>query len=351
MRQDNSFDLLRFLAATAVIFSHSYAMTGNYEFGLLGDSIGGWGVNIFFVISGYLLAGTEDFSWNYFWKRSLRLFPALAVSTIITVLVIGPLITTLSISEYIHSSETWLFLASLGLFGGGSLPGVFTNNPFPLAVNGSLWTLPFFFIMYICLYIYGRTGLLRNRTAIFLLYISIWPLVILSPQIPLPNIISTVPMVSSIFKIVLSWHCWHWYLYFFGGVLLYIYRDIVKLNRTKSMFCLGALIPTYYLGLKEMMYLLLPLMIIAFALYKNEILNNCGKYGDFSYGMYIYAFPIQQTISFFLPGIVSLRMFAYSFVITIAFAIISWNLIEKQSLVLKNKFNRDYRTQCAEAPT
>jgi peptidoglycan/LPS O-acetylase OafA/YrhL len=82
MKQDNSFDLLRFLAAIAVIFSHSYALTGNLEFGLLGDSLGGWGVNVFFVISGYLLAGTKDFSWQYFWKRSLRLFPALAVSII-----------------------------------------------------------------------------------------------------------------------------------------------------------------------------------------------------------------------------------------------------------------------------
>src|SRR6188768_3368852 len=140
----NNFDLLRLLAAWAVLVSHSFAVLDQPEpLHQLGSTLGNVGVLIFFAVSGLLIRR----SWEYdpsprdFWvKRGLRLLPALATVGVLTAFVLGPLVTTSSPSAYFSSWQTWIYPVRLVLmfpFGAG-LPGVFEDNPMAGAVNGPL---------------------------------------------------------------------------------------------------------------------------------------------------------------------------------------------------------------------
>ena len=67
-------------------------------------------------------------------------------------------------------------------------------------------------------------------------------------------------------------------------------------------------------------------------------IRGFNKYGDYSYGMYIYAFPIQQSVAALIPGISVLAMIVISFIITFILAFISWHVVEKKMLKYKDKY-------------
>ena len=168
-RRGNNFDVLRLVAASLVLFSHSYALTGNAEpfAEVSGWTFGEVGVVMFFAMSGFLIAK----SWGdlpqlvpFTVKRALRILPALVVAVSVTVFVIGPLFTTLPLGSYFSDPVTWLYLvrASLLITFFGTLPGVFEDNPYPDAVNGSLWTLPVEACCYALAAALGTLGLLRR---------------------------------------------------------------------------------------------------------------------------------------------------------------------------------------------
>lgn len=157
----NAFDFLRVTAASAVLFSHSYALYGLPEpQPITGHSFGSLAVATFFVISGFLVCQ----SWlldpsfpRFLTRRFLRIFPGLLVVILMTVFVIGPIFGTLVPTEYFSSVAVWQHLI-LGLLALGSppLPRVFENNPYPISINGSLWTLRYEILMYILLASIGR---------------------------------------------------------------------------------------------------------------------------------------------------------------------------------------------------
>ena len=147
--RDNVFDVLRLAAAMAVLFSHCYPLTGRDEpvLGVTGETLGDIGVSVFFAISGFLV--TRSFMLDsrpraFAAKRALRLLPALIVCVWLLALVLGPLTTTLPLSDYLTTPQTWIYplRSSLLVTFAGHLPGVFGSNPLPDAVDGSLWTAP-----------------------------------------------------------------------------------------------------------------------------------------------------------------------------------------------------------------
>ena len=146
---NNAFDALRLFAASLVLLSHCYPLTGHREPFLdrTGISLGDVGVLMFFAMSGFLVTR----SWTsqpepgaYALKRALRLFPALIVVVVLTALVLGPLVTTLPVGRYLAAPGTYLYVVKCSLLWTfqNQLPGVFAGNVYPAAVNGSLWTLP-----------------------------------------------------------------------------------------------------------------------------------------------------------------------------------------------------------------
>lgn len=143
-------------------------------------SLANIGVGIFFVISGYLITKSWERgpqAFNYLKKRALRIFPGLIVVVFLTVFLLGPFVTTLSLNNYFSNPQTWSYLLTILIFPlyyGGSyfaLPGVFENNPFPNVVNGSLWFLPHMLLLYIVVLALGLAGLIKKRNAIIPLYL------------------------------------------------------------------------------------------------------------------------------------------------------------------------------------
>jgi peptidoglycan/LPS O-acetylase OafA/YrhL len=157
--RDNNFNLIRILAAIAVLISHCFVLsTGDPEAeplrSELGMTLGSIAVDIFFVTSGFLVTASilrsrsiVDFTC----ARVLRIFPGLFAMLLLTVFLMGTALTTLPWLEYISSPGVYAYALKCGsLVTGVSylLPGVFSENPYRGAVNGSLWTMPYEIRMY-----------------------------------------------------------------------------------------------------------------------------------------------------------------------------------------------------------
>lgn len=153
MSHRNNLTALRLVAAGLVLYGHAFILLG-----LPAPSFMGWapfgpiGVYIFIAISGYLVAQSwysdPDF-FRFLQRRAIRIFPGLIVCTALTVFVLGPLLTDIRLAEYFKSPATAGYFANIALYTNYRLPGVFETNHLPGVVNGSLWSLPAEFSMYL----------------------------------------------------------------------------------------------------------------------------------------------------------------------------------------------------------
>jgi peptidoglycan/LPS O-acetylase OafA/YrhL len=334
-RFHNNFDFLRIFAALTVIFSHSYALLGSTSdpvMVLTGITSGGiFAVGIFFVTSGYLITKSWErgpHAFRYLKKRVLRIFPALIVVVFLTVFLLGPFVTTLSLNDYFNKPQTWSYLMTIFLFyllGGPShyaLPGVFANNPYPNVVNGSLWMLPYMFSMYVAVLALGFAGIIKKRLAVISVYLFAVLLLPIVTVHPLPVFSSTTVF---------------WGICFVGGMVLYLYQDKIRLDYKivlLSLFIWALSFHTAY-GL-YVSSLVFPYLVIYFAFIRTPRLHKLAKYGDFSYGFYIYAFPFQQLIVYFLVDTLTpAKLFGLSIIATFPAAVVSWFLIESRALKFK----------------
>ena len=152
--RENNFDSVRLIAAAAVIYGHAHPLTQTPDRVFWGNSVESFAVKVFFVISGFLITASwlsDPSPFRYFAKRALRIFPALAVVVAVSALVLGPLVTTLPLSSYFASPQVPAYFSNIALRPVYYLPGVFDRLPYPGAVNGSLWSLPAEFAMYLLL--------------------------------------------------------------------------------------------------------------------------------------------------------------------------------------------------------
>lgn len=331
-KYSNNFDIIRFIAATLVLYSHCYPLFGlKYEpLGRISGyaSFGDLAVSIFFVISGFLIThsyvNTKSVIF-YLVKRALRIYPALIVVVVLTVFALGPWCTTLSARDYFSRPETSLYLNNIFLkqiyF---TLPGVFVDNAFASSVNGSLWTLPLEMAMYVMIAVFGFLGFFKKRQIICfvpLLFLYCFIDVYASPQ--------------KVFLYLAGSQFFQNGLYFVMGMAIYIWRDKIEYSFTLFLGCLCL----YFLGFGQPIGRLvsvatLPYMIIYLSLIKCR-LNLWSKLGDFSYGFYLYAFPIQQTIYHLKITTNFTYYFALSFATTTVFSVLSWFLVERPALKLK----------------
>ena len=159
----NNITPLRLAAAWVVLLNHSFALYDNSK-DLFVYYLGFWGMgsiamSIFFIISGYLLTASWKKQYGlkrFLANRALRIFPALIIITLFCVFVLGPAMTTLPLKQYFTMHETWMYLSNMfGFWIEYNLPGLFQDNPYPVVVNGSLWTLPVELAMYLLLEILG----------------------------------------------------------------------------------------------------------------------------------------------------------------------------------------------------
>lgn len=326
----NNLDLVRLFAAGLVIYSHSYVLLGLPDTPMLWQTPGAIGVYVFFAISGYLIARSWDADphfGRFLTRRALRIFPALIVCVLLTAFVLGPLLTTLTLAEYLSNGQTWTYLQNAALHITYHLPGVFASNPFPHAINGSLWSLPVEFSLYLLVAVFGifrRTGR-GTWLVIFALTGAAchwWAY---------PGSLRMVIYGMDLSQLAISG------IYFIAGVCFHRY-GAHRLFSTSSVFIALLLLQALMIWPlidRLLSWILLPWAVLGFGLAYSPWLGKLVRYGDYSYGTYIYAFPIQQTLVYLLPGIDHLSFLLLSFAITIPVAALSWHLIEKPALSLK----------------
>ncbi len=342
--QRNNFDILRLFAACMVLFGHSFTLIlatpqdrfphdpvtlWVYAHLPFGQGLPGTGLHIFFFISGVLV--TRSFFnhqariFTFIKARLLRIVPAFWVNTLLLAAVMGPCLSTLSFSNYFGHPDTWIFvwrnMSFLNMF---TLPGVFTANPFGPAVNGAVWTIPLELQMYGWVLLLGLLGVLRKR----FLFLTFFAAGIILYGLTGQSYIFISPSGEP--------RLW---VFFFLGTLATLYAEELVISPW-SMVLGGLLIGLTWqhgnrwfdvLGAAWLSYALL---VFCYHRYFRKI--DVGRIGDFSYGVYLYAFPVQQIlISFFKDSLNGWLVALWTLAITVPLAAVSWYWVEKPALRLK----------------
>lgn len=322
--RDNNFDLLRLLAAWAVLVSHSFALVGEPEpLHQMNTTLGNLGVLIFFGVSGLLITRSwqRDPSPRDFWtKRALRLLPALAVVATVTAFVIGPIFTSNPLSQYFLSAETWTYpFRIVGMFPfGAGLPGVFNDNLYGGTVNGPLWSLPVEVFAYAMIAVMGLIGLLRNNTVVTvvtvlaLAWAAVW-----ASYMP--------PAVGAIYVLAA----------FAVGAAAHAHRDRIPLSWGVAVGLLVLCVVSGFgpTSVRVVTWsVAVPYLCYWFALAVPAIRSPLTRWGDASYGMYIWAFPVQQGIVSTLGDISPWAVIALATPIVYLLAQLSWHLVEGPAL-------------------
>jgi peptidoglycan/LPS O-acetylase OafA/YrhL len=333
-RNDNNLTFVRWVAALMVLYGHSFVFTGNTEslfMGLL--PYGPLGVAIFFSISGFLIAR----SWNadpslirFLIKRVLRIFPALAVCITLSVFVLGPIITTFEPREYLQHPATLDYLSNVFLYITYYLPGVFENNLYPNAVNGSLWSLPVEFFMYLLL---AATGvLLRYRWA----WVSLLGCFVLLNIFWIPMTTDMLVIYRTDARQIMIYGAYFWMGVLFSLINIEKFSTRWGLTLTVAALIVSFSVPSYFALVS---WVAIPYIALKVGLANTPLLSNFSRF-DYSYGLYIYAFPVQQTLSRYRPEMAFVWHVIIASVISVCLAALSWHLIEKRALGLK-----PYRTR------
>ncbi len=338
-RASNNFNALRLLAAGLVVISHSYPLTGYVEPKFCRQLVGTIGVAIFFSISGYLVAKSWDGDprpWHYIIKRALRLLPGLFVVILLLGLVVGPLLSDLSLFAYFKHLAVYRFIGQesvLYTFSGGSLPGVFTHNPYPGTIDGSLWTLPLEALAYVGAACLGAFGALRGRRRLSLVSLLVLT-VLISPVVDNRAISIPGPLHPILPEALYFWALFN------AGSVLYAYRERIVLRW--GIFAL-LLVACVALGQTSWFYVgslvFIPYGVLVLAYRTSPDLAILTAPGDVSYGVYIYAFPVQQVIArLWGRGLGPAGMLTLSLVPVYLLALVSWRTIESPALKLKQRF-------------
>lgn len=331
-REANNFDCLRFILASLVIWSHCFPLSGrgmDWFYAASGQIDGGsLAVDGFFILSGFLVTQ----SWLscpsipiFARKRFLRIGPALLAALAFGALVIGPLNSTLPVRAYFESRQPWDHFLGVMLNRYLFLSSVFSTNPVPYLVNSPLWSLRYEIACYAAV---ALLGLNRSRSwsaSIVVVFVTSW-LSFLAYRL-----VSTDAMASILETLARLSAC------FSAGMLFYVFRSQVpyrlELAGIACLVCVG----TFLLGGFRSAFPIAGGYLLLYVAFSSALpLSRFGRYGDFSYGLYVFAYPIQQTVVRVLGSGVSVAMlFGISFVATLALAIVSWHLIEAPALSLK----------------
>ena len=335
----NNFTLIRLIAAWSVLFAHSFALsTGrsgsdpltHFLYPFWGQGLGTTAVLVFFVISGFLVTASylhrEDLL-AFLEARALRIFPGLVIAVLFCVFVVGLFSTSLEAGEYLRRPATWqYFWHNITLFGGVAfrLPGVFEDNPWRGGVNGSLWTLPVELYMYCIVAMLGALSILKSRPAAnaFVLLSLVGLFFLYHGWFHVPGF----PKKHALLIIA-----------YLLGLACYVNRKHIPLNFVVLLVLLFVAFLVSGSRLQPIAFMVAFAYLVLFvALSPSMRLPSMDGRGDFSYGLYIYAFPIQQILAAHVTRD-PWQMLVYSTLITFPMAMLSWFFIEKPALRLKGR--------------
>jgi len=326
---DNNLNLLRFVAASLVLYTHAFATTGSSDpmVRLCGISAGSFAVDIFFVISGFLVTK----SWyrhrsltEYLKARCLRIYPALWVAVLVCVFVVGPAFTQIPLKEYFSSLHTAKFLLeNTTLLPKGvtiTLPGVFADGH-SHNVNTPLWTLPYELKMYLAVAAFSLAGVTLKRWFLPLVIVASFAVFLLSG----PALIDATDGALSRFV-----------FFFFSGALMFRFAGSIPLRThyavAVAIIGLLAAIPADPEQRRYLLALSTPYLVMYLAFVPAGLIRQYNKLGDYSYGMYIYGFPVQQITVRLVDSHSTAINLAIAFSVTLLLAALSWHLLESRAL-------------------
>ena len=337
MNRENNFDAMRILAALVVIFGHAHPLSAQPDPHILGNSVQAVAVKIFFIVSGFLIAKSwwsDPHFGRYITRRGLRLFPGLILMLLFTVLVIGPVFTVLPIQEYFdNGSVLRYFIFNAALYPVYSLPGVFLNNPYPEAVNGSLWSLPVEVSMYLLLPVLACIAMFFKSRAFFVIASAAGALFSLYYIVGMPAGDQVVWWGTGSRSVADVGP------YFFIGAVVAVSRVEKYLNPGFALFALAIAalfqLPQYWMQ-QVVLMVVLPYAVLSFSTIATPVLSKLGRFGDPSYGIYLYGFPVQQALfAVFGQDMGPLENTVLAVPIVVALAYISWHAVEKRALSFK----------------
>ena len=353
--RQNNFDFIRIVAALCVILSHQYALNGLAQPSVLDvHSLGGFGVLLFFSISGFLVAkswSADPHLLRFAVKRFLRIWPAFALAITLAALLLGPLVSKLALHDYYAHPMVKAYFNNLAFSLRDELPLTFVGNALPTAINGAIWTIPLEVKCYVALGILGVAGLLRQRWVLVVLTLAVaFVYAVLEPR---GDRIVNGLLWSPEQRFLLEFG-----LFFFAGAVFHDFGIHTRRRRALAALALcwiGAGI-AYGLGRPLLsLWLVVPVTTLLIGTASTPWLRRAGRFGDVSYGLYLYAFPVQQTLIWLYRDKLSwLAVFMLVLACTLGLALASWHLVEKRALRLKparrapGQGGRDGRSQAFE---
>lgn len=345
---NNNFDALRLLAAGMVVFSHAFLLGADsvereplYWLTRGAMNSGSLAVAAFFVISGFLIAKSyadAESATVFLLRRCLRILPALFMVVILSAFVLGPAVSELSLAEYFSRRAPYeypfrCFNIQLGL------PGVFLHNPYPVTVNGSLWTLRLEIACYLLVLVLGTAKALGWQSLLAVLVLG------LSGRC----LLDWVPGGASLDPYFAYRNLCSLVAYFAAGGLLYVLREWVPQRASLAAIAAGltALATAAGGAVFSLAFALAgSYALIWLALSRRVRLRRWGRYGDFSYGVYIFSFPLQQlVVTLDSPAQPWWLNLLYSLPLIALAAFASWHCVEKHALSLKQVVGKRVRRE------
>ncbi len=336
----NNFNLIRLTAALLVLGGHSFVLTGSAAPSFLGSAPHRLGIILFFTAGGYLITESWKRDRNYLCyliRRVFRIFPALITCIAVLTFLIGPLLSAYSLKEYFSDSRTWNYLRNMRLYVNYTLPGVFSENPISTAVNGSLWSLPVEFFMYLlipAIYEIGRKGggKVHILLTVFVCGISAWKHIAVPEWsfviygTDLGQALEVVPFyfLGSLAATLEMKRIWNLQL----ALLLYVVCQGVPCSDAVGMLLSFAVVP--YIA-------------FSFAFCENPLGGRqwIRKRLEFSYGLYLYGFFAQQlAISWLWKKGLPLKaevVMAFGLILAGVLAVASEKLVEEPARKLSHK--------------
>ena len=336
-RPEDSFNAVRLLASVLVLWGHCYPLTGTrYDplHRVIGLSAGQMAVDAFFVLSGFLIAGSlkrRASPWRYAAHRALRIFPGLWVMLGVTGLAYW---MSVDLPSTVRSGELLAYFTQNAHLGSTrldyTLEGWFNNNPYPAVVNGSLWTLPWEVRMYLMLAVVGFVlpagWRIPASAAIALAGLAVHAVDHIAPAL------------------TQGWpggDGWRFAGFYFAGAWCGFAGLQIRDRPIQVATCLVAWAAAALLSPATWSIapycLALPLVALWAAQQqpRGRWARQLSWKSDLSYGTYLYAFPVQQGLV--ATGAITspVQLFTLAAPVVLGLAWLSWTLVEAPSLRLK----------------
>lgn len=337
-RNGNSIGFLRFALAAAVIVHHGFVLAGHSD--PLGRRSGGvidlgiLAVTGFFVLSGLLIARSADrtSAARFLWHRVLRIMPGFWVCLVVVAAGFGPffaLVERGSLAGYLSPPQygpiDYVVSNAALVVGQTRIDGLLAGNPYPFGINGSLWTLPYEFAWYLLAGALAVAGLLRRRVLATIVLVVL----VLPQNVHLTQPLASVPGLG--FALLSRFG-----LAFALGIAVYLWRDRIRLDDRLAVLAVAAGIVSLFTGTFATVGVTAYGYVLLWAAWRLP-LRRFDARRDLSYGVYIYAFPVQQALA--LVGLSALPTPAYialSLAATLPFAWASYRFVEEPALRLKH---------------